>query len=50
MTISNGQIPSINIPALAATFSFDAGDDGGTVNSLTFGAAGARRGVSFRME
>src|SRR5262249_20080820 len=40
MSITNGQIPAINIPALAATFSFDATDNGATANSLDFHGAG----------
>src|SRR5689334_17619316 len=40
MSITNGQIPAINIPALAATFSFDAADSNLTAKSLSFTGAG----------
>ena len=40
MSLVNGMIPSINIPALAATFNFDAVDDGATANALGFHGAG----------
>jgi hypothetical protein len=40
MSITNGQIPNINIPALAATFNFDAVDDNATAKNLSFHGAG----------
>lgn len=40
MSIVNGTIPAINIPALSATFTFDAADQGATSNALDFSGAG----------
>lgn len=40
MSIVNGVIPAIDIPALAATFAFDAVDEAFTANALEFTGAG----------
>jgi hypothetical protein len=40
MDITNGQIPSINVGALAATFSFSLADQNSTLNNLDITAAG----------
>jgi len=40
MSILTGVIPTINVPALAVTFEFDAADNGATANTLGFHAAG----------
>lgn len=40
MSITNGMIPAINIPALAATFNFDAVDSNLTAKNLSFHGAG----------